>query len=47
MGAERLLFACDGSMCAGVGKMRGAQIGEADKKKIMGDNFLRLIGRPK
>jgi predicted TIM-barrel fold metal-dependent hydrolase len=47
LSAERLLFACDGSMCAGVGKLRGAQISEADKRKILGDNFLRLIGRPK
>ena len=47
LGADRLLFACDGSMCAGVGKMRGAQIGEADRKKIMGENFLRMTGRTK
>lgn len=45
LGADRLLFACDGSMCAGVGKLRGAQIIEADKKKILGENFLHLIGR--
>ncbi len=45
LGADRLLFACDGSMCAGVGKLRGAQISEGDRRKILGDNFLRLIGR--
>jgi len=45
MGAERLLFACDGSMCAGVGKLRGAQISPDGRRKILGENFLRLIGR--
>ncbi|MEW6356674.1 MAG: amidohydrolase family protein [Planctomycetota bacterium] len=45
MGADRLLFACDGSMCAGVGKLRGAQISKRDKEKIASANFLRLVGR--
>lgn len=45
IGAERLLFACDGSLSAGVGKIRGAQISADDKRKILGENFLRLIGR--
>lgn len=45
IGAEKLLFACDGSLSAGVGKVRGAQIGEADKQLLWGGNFLRLLGR--
>ena len=45
IGAERLLFACDGSLSAGVGKVRGAQISDEDKRKIWGENFLQLLGR--
>jgi hypothetical protein len=45
LGAERLLFACDGSHSAGVGKLRGAQITEEERRLIGGENFLRLIGR--
>lgn len=45
IGAERLLFACDGSLSAGVGKIRGAQIGDNEKQGIWGENFLRLIGK--
>ncbi len=45
LGADRLLFACDGSLSAGIGKLRGAHISEEDRAKILGTNFLRLIGR--
>ena len=45
IGADRLLFACDQSFCAGVGKLRGAQISDNDKRKLWGENFLRLTGR--
>lgn len=45
IGAEKLLFACDGSLSAGVGKLRGAQISEADRQLIWGANFRRLVGR--
>jgi predicted TIM-barrel fold metal-dependent hydrolase len=45
LGADRLLFACDGSMCAGVGKLLGAQISDADRRKIESETFLRLLGR--
>lgn len=45
MGADRLLFACDESMCAGVGKLRGAQIRDDERRKIGAENFLRLVGR--
>lgn len=45
IGADRLLFACDMSMTASVGRMRGADISEADKKKILGDNMARVLAR--
>jgi predicted TIM-barrel fold metal-dependent hydrolase len=45
IGAERLLFACDGSLSAGVGKIRGAQISEEDRDNIWGANYLKLLGR--
>lgn len=45
IGADKLLFACDGSLSAGVGKIRGAQISDEDKQKIWGGNYLRLTGR--
>lgn len=45
LGADRLLFACDGSMCAGVGKLRGAQITGEDRRKIESETFLRLLDR--
>ena len=45
MGAERLLFACDMSMTAGVGKLRGAQITEEQRAMIFGDNFQRILAQ--
>jgi uncharacterized protein len=45
MGADRLLFACDESMTASVGRMRGCDIGEADRAKIWGANMQRILNR--
>ncbi len=45
LGAERLLFACDMSMCAGMGKFDALPCSEEEKQKIGSDNFLRLCGR--
>lgn len=45
IGPDRLLFACDMSMTASVGRLRGAEIPDADKKKILGDNMARLLAR--
>ncbi len=45
MGAERLLFACDMSMTAGVGKVRGAQITEEQRAMIFGGNFERILAK--
>jgi predicted TIM-barrel fold metal-dependent hydrolase len=47
VGAERVVFGCDSSMTAGVGKIRGAQLSAADKEKILGGNMARLLGRRK
>ena len=45
MGADRLLFACDESLTASVGRMRGAVISEADRTKIWGANTQRILSR--
>lgn len=45
LGAERLLFACDSSMTAGVGKMRAAELSDADKRKILGLNMQAILRR--
>jgi uncharacterized protein len=45
LGADKLLFACDMSYTAGVGKLAGARLSEADRRQIAGANFLRLVGR--
>ncbi len=43
LGADRLLFACDMSMTAGIGKLRGAAIPERAKKRILGVNMQRIL----
>ncbi len=45
LGVDRLLFACDMSMTASVGRIRGAQLGEADKAKILAGNMRRILSR--
>jgi len=47
VGADRLVFGCDSSMTAGVGKIRGAVLSVQDKQKILGGNMMRLLGRRK
>jgi len=47
VGAERVVFGCDSSMTAGVGKIRGATLSERDKEKILGGNMMRLLRRRK
>jgi hypothetical protein len=46
-GADRVVFGCDSSMTAGVGKIRGADLSAQDKAKILGGNMMRLLGRRK
>jgi uncharacterized protein len=43
LGADRLLFGCDMSMTASVGRMRGANLSAQDKAKILGGNMAKLI----
>ena len=45
LGARRLLFACDMSMTAGVGKVRGARIPERAKARILGENMTAILSR--
>jgi len=47
VGVDRLVFGCDSSMTAGVGKIRGADLAAQDKQKILGGNMMRLLGRRK
>jgi predicted TIM-barrel fold metal-dependent hydrolase len=45
LGSDRLLFACDMSMTASVGRIRGADIGDGDRRKILGANMQRILSR--
>ena len=42
-GVERVLFGCDNSLTAGMGKMRGAELSPADKQQVLGGNMQRLL----
>jgi len=43
LGVDRLVFGCDMSMTAGVGKIRGARLTPEAKQKILGGNMRRLL----
>jgi predicted TIM-barrel fold metal-dependent hydrolase len=45
LGADRLVFGCDLSLTASVGRIRGANLSAADKEKILGGNMARLLPR--
>jgi uncharacterized protein len=45
LGVDRLLFGCDMSMTASVGRMRGADLTPADRRKVLGENMGRLLAR--
>ena len=45
LGVERLLFGCDMSMTAGIGKIRSARLSDEEKRKILGENMLRILER--
>ena len=47
VGTDRVVFGCDSSMTAGVGKIRGANLSTQDKQKILGGNITRLLRRRK
>ncbi len=42
---DRLLFACDMSWTAGIGKIRAAQLNAEDRRKILGGNMQRLMAQ--
>ena len=45
LGAGRLLFATDMNLCRGVGKLLDARITAAQRRRIFGGNFLRILAR--
>jgi uncharacterized protein len=45
LGPERLLFACDMSLTASVGRIRGAELNETDRRKILGGNMAAILAR--
>ncbi len=47
VGAERMLFGCDMSMTAGVGKMRGATLTDRARRLIMGENMQKILAARK
>jgi len=47
VGVDRLLFGCDMSFTAGVGKIRGANLSAEQKQEILGGNLLRLLAAQK
>lgn len=47
LGVDRLVFGCDMSMTASVGRIRGANLSAADKEKILGGNMAKLLRRHK
>jgi uncharacterized protein len=47
LGADRLLFGCDMSFTAGVGKIRAARLTDAERRKILGGNMLQVLQRRK
>jgi hypothetical protein len=40
---DRILFGCDMSMTAGIGKIRALDVNPADRQKILGGNMLQLL----
>jgi predicted TIM-barrel fold metal-dependent hydrolase len=45
LGADRVLFACDQSMTASVGRIRSVELSETDRAKILGGNMQRILSR--
>lgn len=45
LGADRVLFACDLSMTTSVGRIRAAEISDADRRKLLGENMQRILAR--
>jgi predicted TIM-barrel fold metal-dependent hydrolase len=45
LGVDRLLFACDMSFTASIGRMRSAMLSDLDKEKIYNGNMQRILSR--
>jgi predicted TIM-barrel fold metal-dependent hydrolase len=45
LGADRVLFACDNSLTASVGRIRSAVLSDADRVKVMAGNIQRIMAR--
>lgn len=45
LGVDRLLFGCDMSMTAGIGKIHSARLSAEDKRKIMGATMEKILAR--
>lgn len=43
LGVDRLLFGCDMSMTAGVGKIRSARLSAAEKRQVLGENMAGIL----
>ncbi len=43
LGAEKLLFGTDGSVCASLGRIYGAEITEEERRWILGENMARIL----
>jgi len=47
LGVDRLVFGCDSSMTASVGRIRAAELSAGDREKILGGNMEKLLRRRK
>ena len=47
LGSDRILFGCDMSLTAGVGRIRGANLDDASRRKILAGNFEGILKRRK
>jgi predicted TIM-barrel fold metal-dependent hydrolase len=47
LGVDRLVFGCDMSMTAGMGRIRAANLGEAEKERILGGTMEKILGSRK
>ena len=45
LGADRVVFGCDMSMTASVGRIRSTDLSESDRAKILGGNMQRILAR--
>jgi predicted TIM-barrel fold metal-dependent hydrolase len=45
LGVDRLLFGCDMSMTAAVGRIRSAELSAVDRAKVLGGNMQAVLGR--